>query len=56
MPTTTQDILNLANAYASLRQNRSTGSGFEINHSYCSNILEAITLATANYIKEAKCE
>lgn len=49
---TSQDILNLISAYEKLINNRNIGRGYEIRDMYWKDVLEALGLATNQYIKE----
>lgn len=51
MKANSQDILNLANAYAILRQNRDRGGGYSLSDRYSDGILDALEDATSNYLK-----
>lgn len=51
---TSQDILNLANAYAVIRQNKSRDGGYKISDSYGDDILSALNLTTKKYIQQVK--
>ena len=54
MNVTSQDILNLANAYAVIRQNKSREGGYKIKDSYGDDILAALELSTRKYIQQEK--
>lgn len=51
MNTTSQDILNLANAYAVIRENKNQGNGYMISDRYGDKILEALERSTDVYKK-----
>jgi len=49
MNITSQDILNLVNAYASIRAAKDRGSGYKISDCYGDDILTALSAATKKY-------
>lgn len=51
---TSQDIINLTNAYAVIRQNKSREGWYRISDSYGDDILAALNLATKRYIQQMK--
>ncbi len=49
MEITSNDILNLANAYVAIQQNTNLGNGYVLSSSYRNDILYDLELATRLY-------
>lgn len=54
MTVSSQDILNLANAYACLSENRDRGDRYVLKDCYRDDVLKALSETTQKYIEVVK--